>query len=170
MPGKAQICPFCQKRYVNKTGLRNHLFKYTGEWRFPADGIHDVLQIEHVLRRLSPSAYEADEHRKYKCWTCFEIINSRRRFTEHVVYRGHCGFQPEALDKAKKGRLRLRTWCLPFAETTVLIREEPFPFLHLPLGQWSPSLASHPMPLDACARKTVQFFRWQLECLNGTVD
>lgn len=130
MPGNAQICPFCPKRYVNKTGLRNHLSNYTGEWRYPADGIHDVLQIEHVFRRLSPSAYEADEHRRYKCWTCSEIIPSRRRFTEHVVYRGHCGFQPEALR-----RLHLRTkWCLPFAETTVLVREEPFPFLCLPLG------------------------------------
>ena len=63
MPWKAQVCPFCQKRYVNKTRLRNHLSENTSESRFPADGIHDVLQIKHVLHRLSPSAHEPDEHR-----------------------------------------------------------------------------------------------------------
>lgn len=134
MPWKAQVCEFCQKRYVNKTGLRNHLSDYTGKWRLPADRIHDVLKIEQILRCLSPSAYEADEHRKYKCWTCSAVINSRRRFIEHVVYRAHCGFHPDALDGSQTSRRRLRTWWLPFPEETVLIREETFPFLRLPLG------------------------------------
>ncbi|PLB54758.1 hypothetical protein P170DRAFT_505455 [Aspergillus steynii IBT 23096] len=128
MPWSAQICPFCHKRYANKTALKNHLSEYTGRWRLPADGHHDVLQIKKVIRRLYPSFYDKDEDRKYRCWTCSKIIPSRRRFTEHVVYRSHCGFDPESWE----GSRSLRKWSLPFDEDTVLLREDPFPFLHLP--------------------------------------
>ncbi|KAI9371082.1 hypothetical protein BJX61DRAFT_512750 [Aspergillus egyptiacus] len=131
MPGTANTCQFCRKRYANKRALYKHLSEYTGTWRLPADGLHDVLQIEQAIRRLYPSAYEADEDRKYRCWTCCKTITSRRRFTEHVIYRQHCGFDPES-SAARGSRLNLRKWSLPFDEDTVLLREEPFPFLRLP--------------------------------------
>ncbi|GKZ24684.1 hypothetical protein AbraIFM66951_003495 [Aspergillus brasiliensis] len=130
MPWTGNTCQFCQKRYANKRALYNHLSDYTGTWRVPADGLHDVLQIKQAIRRLYPSSYEVDEDRKYRCWTCCKIITSRRRFTEHVIYRQHCGFDPESW--AARGRLNLRKWSLPFDEDTVLLREESFPFLRLP--------------------------------------
>ncbi|KAF9884957.1 hypothetical protein FE257_000867 [Aspergillus nanangensis] len=48
---------------VSHDNLYNHLCEYTGTWRLPADGLHDVLQIKQAIRRLYPSAYEADEDR-----------------------------------------------------------------------------------------------------------
>jgi hypothetical protein len=133
MPWSPKICQFCQKRYANKRALYNHLSEYIGTWRLPADGHHDALQLKQVIRRLYPSAYEADEDRKYRCWTCCKIITSRRRFTEHVIYRRHCGFDPESWTR----KMNLRKWSLPFDEDTVLLREDPFPFLRLPPGTLS---------------------------------
>ncbi|KAA8646725.1 uncharacterized protein ATNIH1004_005400 [Aspergillus tanneri] len=138
MPWSTKICQFCRKRYANKRALYNHLSEYIGAWRLPADGIHDVLQIEQVIRRLYPSAYEADEDRKYRCWTCCKIITSRRRFTEHVIYRRHCGFDPESW--TGRGSMNLRKWSLPFDEDTVLLREDPFPFLRPPGNTACPEL------------------------------
>lgn len=134
MPWSVQKCPFCPKKYANKRALYNHLSEYTGSWRLPTDGHHDVPQIKQVIRRLyQASARETDDDRKYKCWTCSKIILSRWRFTEHVVYRQHCGYDPKEL--AGRGRLSARKWSLPFDENTVLLPEDPFPFLRLPLGK-----------------------------------
>ena len=129
------ICQFCQKRHANKRALYNHLSEYIGTWRLPADGLHDVSQIKQVIRRLYPSAYETNEDRRYRCWTCCKILTSRRRFTEHIIHRRHCGLHHETWPA--RGRLSLRKWSLPFDEDTVLLREEEFPFLRLPPGTLS---------------------------------
>ncbi|KKK24460.1 hypothetical protein AOCH_006007 [Aspergillus ochraceoroseus] len=86
MPWKAQVCPFCQTRYANKQGLINHLLKYTGELRIPADGIHDVLGIQRlsIMKRHFPA-----EEVSYRCPSCLKAISGQRRFTDHVIYRGH---------------------------------------------------------------------------------
>ena len=135
MPWTPTICQFCQKRYTNKRALYNHLSEYIGTWRLPADGIHDVLQIKQVIRRLYPSAYETNEDCRYRCWTCCKILTSRRRFTEHIIHRRHCGLHHETWPA--RGRLSLRKWSLPFDEATVLLSEEEFPFLRLPPGTLS---------------------------------
>ena len=127
MPWRAQQCPFCQKRYVNKKGLNTHLSSYIGEWRIPADGKHDVLQIKHLLRQRQS---------QYRCWTCSKILDSRARFREHVIYHGHCGLNDRQTSvKVKKpSRRDKHEWLLPFGEELAIVKEETFPFLSLPTG------------------------------------
>ena len=137
MPWKAQVCTFCKKRYANKTGLRTHLAWFVGEWRLPADGVHDVLQIARTLRRLSPSTVDDEDERfHYRCWTCSKVFKSRWRFQEHVIYRRHCQEVPRPVTDAppKKRARGLRSWQLPFDEEHVLIKQRTFPSLKLPLG------------------------------------
>ncbi|ODM21401.1 hypothetical protein SI65_02244 [Aspergillus cristatus] len=133
-------------KYVNKTGLRNHLGWYTGDWRIPADGIHDVLSIDQILNPPDP-----DRQNQYRCPSCAKIIDSRRNFMEHVWYRRHYGpygdgsgngdgggegdsgtTTTKATGKRKRGYLE--TWILPFVEELVKVhqRKGPFAFLCLP--------------------------------------
>lgn len=137
MPWSAQVCPCCKKRYAHKTGLYNHLVWYVGEWRLPADGVHDVSKCSQTLRRLNPSAIDDDDGNKYRCWTCPNIFKSRRRFQEHVIYRGHCHEVPRAEAPPRKRGKSWRAWVLPFDEEHVLIKDRNFPFLKLPLGEIS---------------------------------
>lgn len=142
MPWKAQVCAFCKKRYANKTGLRTHLSWFVGEWRLPSDGVHDVLKIAPILRRLCPpSIDEEDDQFQYRCWTCSKVFKSRWRFQEHAIYRRHCQEVPRPVDNAppKKRARGLRAWQLPFDEELVLIKQETFPFLKLPFGACFPS-------------------------------
>ncbi|KAK1145749.1 hypothetical protein N8T08_003987 [Aspergillus melleus] len=135
MPWSAQKCPFCPKKYANKAGLENHLLEYTGNMRLPADGYHEVFEIKQAIRRLYGEKYQPDQDRRYRCWTCCEIITSRRRFTEHVWYREHCGLGPDlksSLTVRGKGSTSGRRWVLPFDEDKVLLSDDPFPFLDLP--------------------------------------
>ncbi|PYI06448.1 hypothetical protein BO78DRAFT_469855 [Aspergillus sclerotiicarbonarius CBS 121057] len=126
MPWDAQTCRFCHKRFVNNTLLWNHLNRYIDRWRIPADGIHDVLQIEQILY-----FNDQDTKEKYQCPTCSKVIRSRRRFIDHVIYRGHYG-DPDP-GKKQPTTKRRRQWVLPFSEESVIVQPQaPFPFLRLP--------------------------------------
>lgn len=127
MPRQSQQCPFCQKPLSNKKALHKHLTSYIGEWRFPADGKHDALQIQSHLRQ---------DRQRYQCWTCSKILNSRGHFREHVIYRGHCGLKDsEASIQVKKpSRRDWDDWLLPFDEELVIVKDESFQFLGLPTG------------------------------------
>lgn len=135
MPWQAQICPFCQKQYGNKTALRNHLNDYIGGLRLPADGIHDVLQIKQVLHDLFPSLHKSSDSRRYECRDCSALFDSRQQFQRHVYYRGHCGIYmgSEVYDAFIANPVPF------FTERAVFIQKdmEPFPFLRLPYGMYS---------------------------------
>ncbi|KAB8266019.1 hypothetical protein BDV32DRAFT_143754 [Aspergillus pseudonomiae] len=128
MPWQAQVCTFCEKQYVHKRGLRDHLYRYTGERRIPADGIHDVLKIERIL---DP---DARDQCQYRCPGCSKIINLRRQFIEHVIYSGHDNVPDGDSQPGTKRRRRNREWPFRFEEETVKVwqRTGTFPFLRLP--------------------------------------
>ncbi|KAE8147619.1 hypothetical protein BDV25DRAFT_131914 [Aspergillus avenaceus] len=127
MPWKAQVCPFCGIRYVNKTGLRNHLLRYIGVYRIPADGTHDVLKIEKFLNMDSDSLDIGNT--PYKCPSCSEIIMHQRRFIDHVYYRQHYS------DSEKQGSLATRRRSRYDPEPHRMWQPTgPFPFLRLPPG------------------------------------
>ncbi|OGM50631.1 hypothetical protein ABOM_000668 [Aspergillus bombycis] len=128
MPWQAQVCTFCEKQYVHKRGLRDHLHRYTGEVRIPADGIHDVLKIERIL---DP---DARNQCQYRCPVCSKIINLRRQFIEHVIYARHDNVSDGDSQQGTKRRRRNREWPFRFEEETVKVwqRKGTFPFLRLP--------------------------------------
>lgn len=144
MPWELQVCRFCGKGYAHKTGLRNHLSLYVGGWRIPADGIHDVLEIQKIL-------YPDDDHSEYRCPSrdCREIIATRQKFTEHVIKKSHWGGFPERplkgplgsnedIDEESIDLSNISEWVLPFDEEAVKVFEPEgtFPFLRLPPGQY----------------------------------
>lgn len=144
MPWELQVCRFCGKGYGNKTGLRNHLSQYVGEWRIPADGIHDVLAIREIL-------HPDEDRRKYHCPSrdCGRVISTRQKFTEHVVAFSHWGEFSEGpvrnlmggnqdSDEESIDISNVSEWALPFDEEAVRVFEPegPFPFLRLPPGQY----------------------------------
>lgn len=145
MPWELQVCRFCGKGYGHKTGLRNHLSQYVGDWRIPADGIHDVLAIQKILR-----PEDDDSAPEYRCPSrhCRKIIATRQKFTEHVITESHWGGFPSGPLGGPLGSStypyedvdlsRISEWVLPFHEKEVKIfqREGSFPFLRLPLGQY----------------------------------
>ncbi|KAJ9229418.1 hypothetical protein DTO169E5_8874 [Paecilomyces variotii] len=130
MSEKAAKCPFCPyDSTYDKTSLREHLSQYTATCRIPADGVHDVLQIQEML-------HPGFKHwRQYRCPACSKVINSRRRFIEHVSKLNHYG--------RYGGRTRRRyhddedeehPWPLPFKKKDVAIPKWTgvFDFLRLP--------------------------------------
>lgn len=123
-----QVCPFCHKRYANKEGPRTHLSRYVGEWRFPADDIHDFLKINRIL-------HPSRDDTTYKCPACSVIFTRRREFADHVFYRKHYGIYGNSHDQGTKRRSR--AWPFPFDEVSVKIFKPKgvFRFLHLPFGQ-----------------------------------
>ncbi|QGA19186.1 hypothetical protein EYB26_006874 [Talaromyces marneffei] len=136
MPWELQVCRFCQKKYGNKTGLRRHLIQYIDEWRIPADGIHDVLEIQRIL-------YPEDDDNEYQCPSrdCREIIATRQKFIQHVVTKLHWGGFPEGPLRGSNDAndesvdlSNISEWVLPFDEKVVKIfkPEGPFPLLRLP--------------------------------------
>lgn len=156
MPWELQVCRFCGKGYGHKTGLRNHLSQYVGNWRIPADGVHDVLEIQKIL-------YPDDDHSEYRCPSrhCREIIATRQKFTHHVIAYSHWGRfsqvpQRDVLgsnkdtDEESIDLSNVSGWVLPFDEEAVKVfkPEGSFPFLRLPPGQydtellWLPNLDS----------------------------
>ncbi|RAQ46978.1 hypothetical protein AFGD_011252 [Aspergillus flavus] len=128
MPWQAQVCTFCQKQYVHKTGLRDHLSCYTGDVRIPADGIHDVLEIEKILDQ------EKGRHCQYRCPVCTKTINGRYNFIEHVVYSKHHDVLNGDFQKGIIRRYRHQGWPFQFEKKTVKVwqRKGKFPFLRLP--------------------------------------
>lgn len=131
MPWKAQLCPFCEKQYANKSGLRNHLSWYRGEWRFPADGIHDVLKIQEIL---DP---ESRNQCQYQCPSYSTIIESRQSFLDHVFNRNHYGSYDRRIRSTRKARRYSKAWPFRFEEEEVKVTQHKgvFPFLHLPFGK-----------------------------------
>lgn len=144
MPWELQVCRFCGKGYGHKTGLRNHLSQYVEEWRIPADGIHDVLEIQKFL-------FPDDDHSEYRCPSrdCRKIIATRQKFTEHVIKNSHWGGFPEGPVRGLLGSNKdtweesielsnISDWVLPFDEKAVEVfkPEGSFPFLRLPPGQY----------------------------------
>lgn len=125
--GQADSCPFCHKRYVNKTAIRKHLTQYISEWRLPADGKHDVLQIQSHLR---------PHRRRYQCWTCSKILDSRAHFREHVIYYRHCGLNDvkSTIQVKKPSRRDWNEWLLPFDEKLATVQEGTFHFFGLLTG------------------------------------
>lgn len=120
MPWEPRICHYCDKKYANRKGLRTHLGWYIGEWRNPADGIHDALEIDQILN--------TDRHEpEYKCPDCSLIITPRDKFVNHLVYRHNYENHVHGRDP---------DWPFPFSEDKVKVfqPEGPFPFLSLPFG------------------------------------
>ena len=97
MPWQPQVCPFCHKHYANKKGLRNHLYSYIGIWRFPADGIHDVLKIDRIL-------HAGRKDLAYKCPSCSLILTPKAAFVDHVFYRKHYGIYGNSHSQGIKRR------------------------------------------------------------------
>jgi hypothetical protein len=135
MPSSPPTCPLCQEEFISNYALRRHLSLYISEWRLPADGIHDVLRVQNAICSLRPSSYNLDGNHFYKCWTCSKTIWLRWRFIQHVVCSGHCGMEQRDSGRRRRHHQDFRTWRFPFAEESVLVREKPFPFLRLPLGE-----------------------------------
>ncbi|KAJ6091551.1 hypothetical protein N7467_003520 [Penicillium canescens] len=133
MPFSPPTCPFCQKEFPSKNTLGKHLYEYIGEWRLPADGIHDTLQIKNAIRRLRYSSGDSVGNHYYKCLTCSKVVWLRWRFIQHVVNSGHCGLEQGSLSGRRRYYRNFRTWNLPFAEKSVLVPENPFWFLSLPV-------------------------------------
>lgn len=100
MARKRPLCPFCEHKFSNLRGVREHLKQYTRRWRIPADGIHDVSEIKNlvIMKNYFHSQEEEEEEAggeggdkktSYKCPSCAKVIFQRRKFIEHVVYRQH---------------------------------------------------------------------------------
>lgn len=121
MPWEPRICYYCDKKYANRQGLRTHLGRYVGEWRLPADGVHDALEIDQIL---NPERHEPE----YKCPDCSLIITPRSKFVGHLVYRHNYENHVHGRDPA---------WPFAFGEDEVKVfqPEGPFPFLRLPFGE-----------------------------------
>jgi hypothetical protein len=96
MPWTAQTCPFCHNRYANKQGLRHHLLKYTGSWRVPADGVHDVLKIQGLS--IMKAYFPGNNKASYQCPSCSKILRGRPKFIEHVFYLQHYNRKSEKGD------------------------------------------------------------------------
>ncbi|RAK77738.1 uncharacterized protein BO72DRAFT_95072 [Aspergillus fijiensis CBS 313.89] len=130
MPWRKRRCQYCQEIYWSDRLLREHLQQNVGEWRRPADGIHDFSEITQILRQPRQISYEAADYLIYKCWTCAKVIKSRRRFIEHVAHQRHCGFTYKFKGATYRPR---RPWPFKFSEESVLIRKKTFPFFRLPV-------------------------------------
>lgn len=132
MPWKAQTCPFCSKKYANKKGLQSHLVKYTGEWRYPADGVHDVLEIKKlaIMNPYFRDEKAASQGPHYKCPTCAKIFSGQRSFMDHVFYLQHYG-DDEGGAIAKS----LQSSSFDTEPYRVWQPQGSFPFLKLPLGK-----------------------------------
>lgn len=128
MPWTGQVCPFCHVKYANKTGLKKHLLSYTETWRVPADGIHDVLKIQHL--RILKDYFPADKI-SYRCPSCAMGISDLRRFKEHVFYRWHYGDGYKENDKS----LGRPLFDPELHKIHVWRPKGPFNFLRLPLGK-----------------------------------
>ena len=99
MARKRPLCPFCEHKFANLRGVREHLKQYTRRWRIPADGIHDVSAIKNLVIMKNYFHYQEEEEEaaggggdkkpSYKCPSCAKVIYQRRKFIEHVVYRQH---------------------------------------------------------------------------------
>ncbi|KAJ9299756.1 hypothetical protein DTO271G3_2640 [Paecilomyces variotii] len=129
MSEKTFKCPFCPYSTRFQDSLRAHLSQYTATCRIPADGVHDVLKIQEMLH--PGFKYWC----QYRCPACSKVINSRRRFVEHVLKLDHYG--------KYGGRTRRRyyddedeehPWPLPFKKKDVSIPKWTgvFDFLRLP--------------------------------------
>ncbi|KAL4892869.1 hypothetical protein BDV59DRAFT_35279 [Aspergillus ambiguus] len=57
MARKHWICPFCRRSYAKRSKLWAHLQLYNDTWRLPADGSHDVRQIDEILNHHSLAAH-----------------------------------------------------------------------------------------------------------------
>lgn len=126
MPWKGQPCPFCHIKYANKKGLRDHLLKYAGRWRLPADGIHDVLKIQSL--RVMNGYFEKTDKVSYRCPICDNVFGVRRRFIEHVIHYQHYDSYGKAISSSLK---------LPFHPEHYKIWRPKgmFPFLRLAPGK-----------------------------------
>ncbi|KAJ5130204.1 uncharacterized protein N7515_006243 [Penicillium bovifimosum] len=122
MAKQAGWCPFCDKRYVNKTALSKHLKQYITEWRLPVDGKHYLLEVQNVLH---------PNQRSYQCWTCSKILESRGDFQKHVIHYQHCGLN-DTMRRKQPTRGNRDKWMLPFDEKLAIIEEKKFNFLGLP--------------------------------------
>lgn len=100
MASKRPLCPFCEHKFANLRGVREHLKEYTRRWRIPAEGIHDVSEIKNLV--IMKNYFHSQEEEEaaaaggggnkkiaYKCPSCAKVIFQRRKFIEHVVYRQH---------------------------------------------------------------------------------
>lgn len=130
MPWKAQECPFCDKKYANKTGLIHHLLNYTGQLRFPADGYHDIWNIKKLP--LLKEYFRDENPERYQCPECQSVVNHQKAFLFHLDYLGH----GESI-KAQPRPSKRRSWKSSY-DTDLCKVWEPkgvFPFLHLPRGK-----------------------------------
>ncbi|OKL59316.1 hypothetical protein UA08_05099 [Talaromyces atroroseus] len=129
MPWHAHSCPFCHKQHANKDALHTHLEQYVSEWRIPADGAHDVLEIHKILH-----AGDSNHGKQYKCPECLKVIDTQKHFIAHVYYRKHYGKYLYGFEQGIKGRCQQGSWPLPFDEEAALIpqRKGVFNFLGLP--------------------------------------
>ena len=78
MTWELQIRRVGGKGHANKTGLRKHLSQYVADWRIPADGIHDVLEIQKILDANRP-------YSRYRCPGFFWVVAGRKKFTQHMI-------------------------------------------------------------------------------------
>jgi hypothetical protein len=109
------------------------LQQYVTALRIPADGIHDILEINEILHPGSKKPVK-----QYQCPGCPERISDQAKFVKHVVNKGHLGKWAEEFDRGIEGKCESgRTWALPFNEESVLVieRKGAFKFLSLPYGQ-----------------------------------
>ncbi|KAL3480048.1 hypothetical protein BJX99DRAFT_221156 [Aspergillus californicus] len=124
MPWQAQKCPFCPKKYANKKGLIDHLLGYTGQIRWPADGIHDVLKIQ-SLPIMKAYFTKENAETSYRCPSCQRVIDVQYQFIEHVVLRRHYKDEGSKEDAMSKGNFNPKPY-------RVWKRKGAFPFLRLP--------------------------------------
>jgi uncharacterized C2H2 Zn-finger protein len=132
MTWTGQACPFCDIKYANKKGLQNHLLSYTGKWRIPADGIHDVLKIQNL--RILKDHSVADNTIFYRCPSCAMGISDLRKFEEHVFYRQHYGddYNKDTDEKLLQGQ---PSFDPELHKIHVWRPKGPFKFLRLTLGK-----------------------------------
>lgn len=67
------------KNTLEKVVFKRHLGSYTGDWRIPDDGVHDVPQINKILDHLHPS----------KCGFFSTVFNFKQYHIRHALHQ-HC--------------------------------------------------------------------------------
>lgn len=60
MVTKPKFCAFCKHRLDNTRLLKEHLLKYTGTWRYPADGINNVSAIKNLF--ITRDCFDNDDN------------------------------------------------------------------------------------------------------------
>ena len=108
MARKGHFCPFCHKEYARKSSLQKHLGSYTGEWCIPADGVHDVLQINKILDHLH----------QYKCGFCSTVFDTKQDYMRHALHR-HRYWAYHSTTMSKKERGRQQPWNFILEKKTV---------------------------------------------------